>query len=63
MPEAEAELATEVEAEAELMPEAEAEVELMPEAEAETEAEAEDDDPEMSEEPALEVVSEQADSE
>jgi small subunit ribosomal protein S1 len=63
MPEAEAELATEVEAEAELMPEAEAEVELMPEAEAETETEAEDDDPEMSEEPALEVVSEQADSE
>jgi len=61
--EAEAELMPEAEAEAELMPEAEAEVELMPEAEAETEAEAEDDDPEMSEEPALEVVSEQADSE
>ncbi|MBM2822405.1 MAG: binding domain protein [Thermoleophilia bacterium] len=68
--EAETELMPEPEAEVELMPEAETEIELvpeaelMPEAEAEVEAEAEPeaDDAEMSEEPALEVVSEQAES-
>jgi small subunit ribosomal protein S1 len=64
MLEAEVELVPEAETEVELMPEPEAEVELMPEAEAEVEAEVEleADDAEMSEEPALEVVSEQAES-
>jgi small subunit ribosomal protein S1 len=59
---AELEVGAEAEVEAELMPETEADVELMLEAEAETEAEPEDDDPELSEEPVLEVVSEQADT-